>query len=154
MKILIMGLPGSGKTTLAEALAKELQCVMVNADDVRKNINKDLGFTIADRIEQAKRMGHLCDVVGKWGAHVIADFVCPIPECRIAFNANYVIWVDRIQEGRFEDTNRIFVPPEEWDMRITANYDHCFPAYHAQELKRIINNHSKISIPAVRVVQE
>lgn len=143
MKILIMGLPGSGKSTLTEALARELHCVAFNADDIRKNINKDLGFTTEDRIEQARRMGHLCDIVGKWGAHVIADFVCPIPECRTAFNADYTIWVDRIQAGRFEDTNRLFVPPSKYDMRITSGFDHCFPAYHAEELCHSIRAYRK-----------
>lgn len=122
MKILIMGLPGSGKTTLAEALAFRMRCPTFNADDMREHINKDLGFSVADRIEQARRMGHLCNVVGRWGAHVIADFVCPLPECREAFRADYTIWVDRIAAGRFEDTNKLFVPPVNYDLRITGNY--------------------------------
>ena len=67
MKVLICGLPGSGKTTLAEALARELQCVHFNADEIRKEINKDLGFSIDDRIEQARRMGILCDIASRWG---------------------------------------------------------------------------------------
>ena len=138
MKILIMGLPGSGKTTLAEALARELACVHFNADDIRKHINKDLGFSPEDRVEQARRMGHLCEVVGKWGAIVIADFVCPTPECRKAFDADFTIWVDRIQEGRFEDTNRLFVPPTAYNVRVTALHAHVFPAYHAEELARTL----------------
>jgi adenylylsulfate kinase len=115
MKILIMGLPGSGKTTLADALAKELKCAHFNADDIRKNINKDLGFSIADRIEQARRMGHLCDIATKHGGFAIADFVCPTPECREAFGADFLIWVNRIKVGRFEDTNNLFVPPITFD---------------------------------------
>lgn len=111
-KILIMGLPGSGKTTLARALRKKLRAVHWNADDVRANINKDLGFTDADRIEQARRMGWLCDQVTAAGHWAIADFICPTPQTRAAFGAATTIWVDTIKEGRFEDTNRIFVPPD------------------------------------------
>ena len=118
-----MGLPGAGKTTLAEALAHELNCPHFNADYVRKNINKDLGFSLKDRIEQARRMCHLCNIVAKTGAHVIADFVCPTPECRDAFDADFVIWVDRIKVGRFADTNVLFIPPEQYDYRVKTNFD-------------------------------
>src|SRR5437763_7326520 len=97
-KILIMGLPGAGKTTLSKALAPRLNAVHFNADDVRANINKDLGFTKEDRIEQARRMGWLCDLVAERGNYGIADFICPTVDTREAFVANgaaFVIWVDR-----------------------------------------------------------
>jgi adenylylsulfate kinase len=141
MKILIMGLPGAGKTTLAVALAKELGAVHFNADDIRKHINKDLGFSPEDRVEQARRMGHLCEVVGKWGAMVIADFVCPTPECREAFDADFTIWVDRISEGRYADTNKMFVPPNEYNIRITQTHDNVFPTYHAEEIARALGRY-------------
>ena len=122
-KILIMGLPGSGKTSLAEALAPRLNAVHFNADEVRHNINKDLGFSEADRIEHAIRMGWLCDQVVKTGGFTIADFICPTPETRTAFmkggNA-FVVWVDRIKVSTFEDTNRLFSPPDRFDLRIPA----------------------------------
>jgi GTPase SAR1 family protein len=135
MKILIMGLPSSGKTTLATALARELSCVHFNADEIRKEINKDLGFSVTDRIEQARRMGVLCDIASRYGAHVIADFVCPTPETREAFGAHFIVWVDRIKESRFEDTNKLFVPPENHDVRVDGKFG---MQYYAEEIAKII----------------
>jgi hypothetical protein len=120
-KILIMGLPGAGKTTLARTLAPLLNAVVFNGDDVRAHINRDLGFSHDDRIEHARRMGWLCDRVAEAGGAVIADFICPTPETRSAFGDAFVIWVDRITEGRFADTNSLFVPPASYDERVTAN---------------------------------
>ena len=142
MKILIMGLPGAGKTTLAEALARELKAAHFNADDIRKHINKDLGFSPEDRVEQARRMGHLCDITSKFGAHSIADFVCPTPECREAFGADFLIWVDRIKEGRFEDTNKLFVPPVTWDYRVTPKWE--MAQYEAELIREIIQPKPKV----------
>ena len=107
-KILIMGLPGAGKTTLARELAPLLRAVLFNADEVRQNLNRDLGFSPQDRIEQARRMGWLCDRVVEAGHMAIADFICPTPWTRAAFGPAYTVWLDRIQAGRFEDTNRLF----------------------------------------------
>jgi adenylylsulfate kinase len=117
-KMLICGLPGAGKTTLSRLLAPKFGAVLFNADDVRTNINKDLGFSHEDRIEHARRMGWLCDRVTEAGGYAIADFICPTHETRAAFGPAYVVWVDRIQEGRFEDTNKLFVPPESFDIRV------------------------------------
>jgi adenylylsulfate kinase-like enzyme len=111
VKILVMGLPGAGKTELSTQLAIVLKAVHFNADAVRANLNKDLGFSIEDRIEQARRMGFLCDTVHAAGYIVIADFVCPTEETRNAFGDAYIIWVNRIDSGRFSDTNLLFQPP-------------------------------------------
>ncbi len=122
-KILIMGLPGAGKTTLSKVLAPRLNAVHFNADEVRAQINKDLGFAEADRIEHARRMGWLCDRVVSVGCCAIADFICPTPETRAAFSADgdaFVIWVDRIKAGAYADTNRMFVPPERVDLHVLA----------------------------------
>ena len=111
-KILIMGLPGAGKTTLARILAARLNAVHFNADEVRAHINKDLGFSESDRIEHASRMGWLCDQVVKTGGFAIADFICPTNETRRAFlqgGPALIVWMDRIEKGAFEDTNKMFV---------------------------------------------
>src|SRR5712691_5884009 len=120
-KILIMGLPGAGKTTLAAGLAPRLNAVHFNADEVRRNVNKDLGFSEADRVEHARRMGWLCDQVVKTGCFAVADFICPTPQTRAAFTKDgdaFIVWMDRVKESSFEDTNRMFVPPERVDLRI------------------------------------
>jgi hypothetical protein len=132
-KILIMGLPGAGKTTLAKVLAPRLNAVHFNADAVRANVNKDLGFSEEDRIEHARRMGWLCDQVVNVGCFAIADFICPTPATRQAFTGDvsaFVIWIDRIKAGTFEDTNRMFVPPEHVDLRVTAEGS---PEYWAEQ---------------------
>ena len=140
MKILIMGLPGSGKTTLALELAKHLSAVHWNADDVRQNINKDLKFTIADRIEQARRMGWLCDQVNKAGYPAIADFICPTKETRQAFNPSHIIFMDTIKKGRFEDTNNLFEEPN------STEYLYKFTAYNAKLQAEIISHAIKFNI--------
>ena len=111
-KILIMGLPGAGKTTLANALAPLLNAVVFNADAVRANVSRDLGFSLDDRIEHARRMGWMCDRVVEAGGTVIADFICPTQATREAFGETFTIWVDRIDAGSFEDTNRMFFRPD------------------------------------------
>lgn len=137
-KILVMGLPGSGKTTLSRVLAPRLNAVNFNADEVRANVNRDLGFAEADRIEHARRMGWLCDQVVNVGCFAIADFICPTPATRDAFLTGgdaFVIWLDRIKVGAFDDTNRMFVPPEHFDLRVSADGT---PEYWAEEaMKRL-----------------
>jgi len=120
-KILIMGLPGAGKTTLTKELAPLLNATVFNADEVRKNINNDLGFSVEDRIVHAGRMGRMCDEVVAAGGTAIADFICPTPKTRAAFGDCFVVWVDRIKSGRFDDTNKLFQPPESADVVVTAD---------------------------------
>jgi hypothetical protein len=134
-KILVMGLPGAGKTTLSKALVERLNAVHFNADEIRAEINRDLGFSVEDRIEQARRMGWLCDQIVKTGGFTIADFICPTPQTRAAFGEAFVVWVDRIEKGRYEDTNRLFVPPNRFDVRVTAEGT---PEYWADVIARKI----------------
>lgn len=134
-KVLIMGLPGSGKTTLAKALAPLLGAVHFNADEVRDEISSDLGFSIEDRLEHARRMGWLCDRVVKAGGWAIADFVCPTPETRAAFGEAAIIWVHRIEQGRYQDTNKLFVPPDDCELEVTAEGT---PEYWANRIYGIL----------------
>jgi cytidyltransferase-like protein len=129
-KILIMGLPGAGKTTLANTLAPLLNAVVFNADAVRSNLSRDLGFGHDDRVEHARRMGWMCDRVVEAGATVIADFICPTVETRAAFGDAFTVWVDRIKEGRFADTNQMFVPPERFDLHVAPEGT---PQYWAEQ---------------------
>ena len=116
-KILVMGLPGSGKSYLADKLTNILGAEWLNADRVREAAN-DWDFSPEGRTRQAERMKHLAQEGLDRGKHVIADFVCPTPKTREDFAADYIVWVDTIKEGRFEDTNKMFVPPEEYDFRV------------------------------------
>ena len=119
MKILIMGLPGSGKTTLASKLVSLLNAKWLNNDEVRKAAN-DWDFSEEGRIRQSKRMADEALKMKSEGNIVIADFICPTPEARKLFPSDYIIWVDTIKEGRFEDTNQMFVKPEKFNFHVTT----------------------------------
>ena len=118
-KILIMGLPGAGKTTLASKLAPLLKAKWLNADEVRKEAN-DWDFSDEGRKRQAKRMAEHALKLKSEGNFVVADFICPTPEARSLFPADFVIWVDTIKEGRFDDTNKMFVKPDKFDFHVTS----------------------------------
>jgi len=117
--ILIMGLPGSGKTTLASELVPLLKAKWLNADDVRKEAN-DWDFSTEGRTRQAKRMWAKAQEYKNQGHHVVADFVCPTPAARALFPADFIIWVDTIKEGRFDDTNKMFVKPDKYNFHVTT----------------------------------
>lgn len=119
MIIQIIGQAGSGKTSLAVELADRVNGIHINADKVRADLNKDLGFTIEDRIENARRLGALARLLDEQGHIVIVDFICPTQETRDAFGVpNYLIWVNRIKEGRFVDTNKMWEDPKYSDVEI------------------------------------
>ena len=117
--ILVMGLPGAGKTTLADKLAPELNAKRLNADEVRKEAN-DWDFSEEGRKRQAKRMADFAVKMKNDGNYVVADFICPTPEARSLFPADFIIWVDTIKEGRFDDTNKMFVTPDKYDFHVTT----------------------------------
>lgn len=151
-RILIMGLPGSGKTYLAKALKQYLEqngvtenlsqvemlpitgfnstVTWFNADDVRRKFN-DWDFSREGRIRQSLRM--LEFALESCTDYVICDFVAPIPEMRNNFKADWTIWMDTIDEGRYEDTNQMFVPPEVYDFRVTEK--------NADKWAEFIGNH-------------
>jgi hypothetical protein len=119
MIIQIIGLPGAGKTALAKELCRRTDAIHLNADDVRADLNSDQGFSVEDRIEQARRLGALSRLISNQGKLVIVDFVNPTSETRNAFgDADAVVWVDRINEGRFEDTNSLWQPPSSVDLKL------------------------------------
>lgn len=138
-RILIMGLPGAGKTTLAEQLQQALweegrTCSWFNADRVRSYYN-DWDFSPEGRIRQAHRMRSMAEV--STNDYVIADFVAPLVEMREIFEADWTIWMDTIDNGRFEDTNKSFAVPEFYDFRITEQWAEKWVPYIADH---ILNN--------------
>ena len=116
-----MGLPGSGKTTLASKLVPLLKAKWVNNDKVRKAAN-DWDFSEEGRIRQAKRVADIAEKFKKEGSYdyLVADYICPTPQTRKLFNADYIIWVNTIKEGRFDDTNKMFVKPDKFDFEVTT----------------------------------
>ena len=137
MKILIFGLPGSGKTTLAKPFADLIGGVHINADAVREAYD-DWDFTPEGRMRQAQRMRHLSDGVVMAGKIAVADFVCPTEAARAEFDPDYTVWMDTIKEGRFEDTNAMFEQPPKCDYHVAQ----WFEDTHAQ-LVQVVQNYMR-----------
>ena len=107
MKILICGLPGSGKSTIGKPFAELIGGIWINADEVRKKYD-DWDFTPEGRMRQAMRMKFLSDGVVMAGKVAVADFICPTKAARESFNADYTVWMDTIKFGKYEDTNLMY----------------------------------------------
>jgi adenylylsulfate kinase len=128
MKILVMGLPGSGKTTLAEKLFLEIvknrPAEWVNADELRTEC-KDWDFSDTGRLRQAKRMTVIANAGVENGFVMVSDFVCPKKEYRELFDADITVWMDTVKESEYEDTNNLFEPPadDEYTFRVVDTED-------------------------------
>ena len=138
-KILVMGLPGSGKTTLASKLVPLLKAKWVNNDEVRKAAN-DWDFSEEGRIRQAKRVAAIAEKFKKEGNYnyLVADYICPTPQTRKLFNPDYIVWINTIKEGRFEDTNKMFVKPEKFDFEVTTQDAELWAKKIAEKINNVI----------------
>jgi adenylylsulfate kinase len=149
VKILVMGLPGSGKTTFAQELVKRLMLAHTvqwyNADTVRA-LYDDWDFSDVGRKRQVERMRDLSD--SSEAEFVICDFVCPTDELRNIYDADITIWMDTIRAGRFEDTNRVFTPPTKYTYRVTDWTEHWVKAI-AQQLIKVGDSHKRSLVKAL-----
>ena len=136
MKILVMGLPGSGKTYLAERMQPILKAAWYNADIVREMAN-DWDFSPEGRIRQSLRMKNLADFEKNQGRIVICDFVCPTHETKENFNPDITVWMNTITSGRYEDTNKMFEKPKNVDYEVTEMNDKNHEIISAKILKNV-----------------
>jgi len=135
-KILVMGLPGSGKTFLSKELKKIIPIIHLNADEIRKHFD-DWDFSKEGRLRQADRMKRFSDYIYSEEISPLADFVCPLDETREILNPDIIIWMDTEKKGRFENTNKIFQKPKKFHFRITSKNAKYWSNYIKE---RIINN--------------
>ena len=121
-KLLVMGLNDSGKTTFAKKLAYAINCPHLNADEVRKQA-KDWDFSDKGRIRQCLRMKKMAEALDGW---VVCDFICPTEELRQLFEPALLIWMNTVKHGRYDDTNKMFEPPEWFHFQIRNKQHNLF----------------------------
>ena len=126
----IIGLPGSGKTTLAKKVVAMLNAIHLNADWARATITSHLGFEQPDRIKQATALGQMAALTSQ-NQWTVVDFVNPTKETRAAFlhavdtndaSKVFTVWLNTIKEGRFADTNKLFSQPHENDIQMQLDF--------------------------------
>jgi hypothetical protein len=135
-KILIMGLPGAGKTVFAQQLQQRLwqegrTVSWFNADQLRRD-NNDWDFSVAGRLRQSHRMRDLAEA--STDDYAICDFVAPLTEMRNNFKADWCVWIDTIDSSRYQDTNKLFEPPKVYDFRITEQQAEKWADFVAQHI--------------------
>jgi bifunctional enzyme CysN/CysC len=79
---MLAGLSGAGKSTIANLVEKKLAAMgrhtfLLDGDNVRHGLNKDLGFTEADRIENIRRVGEVAKLMADAGLIVLTAFISP-----------------------------------------------------------------------------
>lgn len=138
-RILICGLPGSGKSFLAERLVKQLpNAVWLNADQIRQQHN-DWDFTPQGRSRQMLRIRQMSLDLVQQGQYAICDFVCPTQTLRSEFDADFVIWMNTIQSGRFEDTNKVFEKLDNTQATVIINAEQWWqPDLVHQQIEKIL----------------
>jgi adenylylsulfate kinase len=143
LKILIMGLPSSGKTTLAADIKLLLdnfyKCHWLNADKVREQFN-DWDFNESGRYRQVKRMNHLASLHGQYNDIVICDFVCPLQRFRDEFCADYTVFVNTIEKSSYDDTNNIFEKPSVFDVEVVFKNSKYYSKIICNDLIHKLNN--------------
>ena len=134
-KILVMGLPGAGKSYLSKILCKELNAKWLNADFIRKQFN-DWDFSDEGRRRQSKRMRDLADKYVEEGFYVVADFVCPTPKTRKNFKADFVVFMNTIKKSRFSDTNKIFKKPKKFNFEVKEKNAELYALQIADKIRK------------------